>query len=373
MPEDVDWYRPRAKTPISPFELNNEGRGQALVLRYAGCNLRCSLCYAWKYAWLPKTEGHQYGIEVSIAALNDLPKIVEKGIVWVRIQGGEPCLNYDRTLHTLNLARHALRVIHLQGLNYFDDTRAVIQTNGMAFGNLTAAQTDDIRNSLASFLRGLPRGRIIFELSFKSPNEQPTLKRQLTGYDVLLNGIVAPLWDLGLANIAVYPIAGLGPSVDLDNVWLVPIDPSSLRREKPLFHRSTWAPSFGHVPEDFFENVVPNYPAYNSFRSNRRTGNGTRMALEELEPALFQTSWISGYGGRYGEFNMEVTPVGDILRRMSDSPDPQWYALFKRHASWLDVLDEIPVASDTSQLLDAVKDMGSYFYPSHPIGHYPHL
>lgn len=59
--DESDWFI-RSKTKIHPWELNNEGRGQALVLRYAGCNLRCPLCYAWKYAWA-ENGGYKYIVE----------------------------------------------------------------------------------------------------------------------------------------------------------------------------------------------------------------------------------------------------------------------------------------------------------------------
>jgi len=62
---------------IRPFELNNEGNGQALVLRYAGCNLRCPLCYAWKYAWF-RRNGYEYTIHNSIHALKNLPQVAKK-------------------------------------------------------------------------------------------------------------------------------------------------------------------------------------------------------------------------------------------------------------------------------------------------------
>ena len=72
-----DIFAYRRKEIISPFELNNEGGGQALVLRYAGCNLKCPLCYAWRYAWIIRN-GYRYSIKNSINALKNLPRVAEK-------------------------------------------------------------------------------------------------------------------------------------------------------------------------------------------------------------------------------------------------------------------------------------------------------
>ncbi len=109
---NIDWFARRSTTSISPFELNNEGKGQALVLRYAGCNLRCPLCYAWKYAWFMQKNGFVYNIQNSIQALRNLLGIAKKKIVWIRIQGGEPCLTFNRILNTITFAVESLTIVH---------------------------------------------------------------------------------------------------------------------------------------------------------------------------------------------------------------------------------------------------------------------
>lgn len=370
----VDWFkRPRKKTSLLPFELNNEGNGQALVLRYAGCNLKCSLCYAWTYSWFPQQYGYQCRTQVSRIALVNLPAAVKRKIVWVRIQGGEPCLNYSRILNTITFAGQALTVVYQYGLNYYENVRAVIQTNGVAFSTLSNAQLAGISNHLNHVLSSLDKGKIVFEVSFKSSNDPKLLDSQLSGFDVLLNQLFIPLWKNGFDSVAVYPIAGLGPSIDFRNVWLVPIDSSFLPKEIPLFETSTWCSSFENMFKNFAQNVVPSYSAYADFRNNRKTNNGQKMAIEEFEPNEFQTSWISGYAGKYSQLNVAVTPAGDILRKLNDNPDRQWYALFSRVNHWLRVLEKIPVCSDSKKLLAKVRNMNNTFYPSHPSGHYPYL
>lgn len=381
--ENNDLFARRPTTSISPFELNNEGRGQALVLRYAGCNLRCPLCYAWRYAWFMKN-GYRYDVHNSIHALKNLPQLVRKKIVWVRIQGGEPCLTFNRILNTIMFAVESLNIIHTNGLNYFGTTRAIIQTNAITFSILTINQTNRILSHLQNSLNNLTDGKLIFEVSFKSANDPNYLVPQLNGYNVLLNKIIMPLWHQGFDNIAVYPLAGLGPSIDGDNMFIIPIDPTYLPNEFPLFHHSTWNQQFQRLVNDFTNNIISNYNAYGDFRRNSRTGGGRKLAIEELEPTPFQTSWISGYAGGYDKFNVNIIPINKILRKLTnDIPtNPQWKKwynswtsrkLFGRLTSWGNILNQIPASSNPNNLLSLVKQMNKYFYSSHPTGHYPYL
>jgi len=308
----------------------------------------------------------------------------------VRIQGGEPCLTFDRILNTITFAVKSLNIIHTNGLNYYDITRAVIQTNSVIFSQLTNNQISQILSHFKNLLQELDKGRIIFEVSFKSPNNLQYLKLQIRGYRILLNQIIMPLWNQGFNNIAVYPLAGLGPSIDEDNLFIIPIDPQSLSKDKvlkkeiPLFHNSTWSPEFQNLVNDFINNIVPNYNAYEDFRRNPQTNGGKKLAIEELEPTSFQSSWISGYAGRYNQFNINITPINQILRKLTnDIPtNPTWRKwynswtsgkLFGRSASWRSVLNQIPASSDPNNLLLMVRQMNNYFYPSHPKKHYPYL
>lgn len=377
----VDYFARRPTSPISPWELNNEGRGMALVLRYAGCNLRCPLCYAWKYAWSIQN-AYKYNIQECFSKLYKLLSLIQKKITWVRIQGGEPCLTFQRILASITLAINALKIIHIHGLNYYNITRAIIQTNGITFSNLSNCEINQIKCLLQKLLDSLDKGRLIFEVSFKSPNDPQYLTPQIEGYNVLLNNIMIPLWEQGFENIAIYPIAGFGPSIDHHNLFIIPIDPSALPKEIPLFHSSTWCKQFKHLVDYFINNIVPNYNTYNDFKRNPQTNNGRKIAIEELEPTKFQASWISRYAkGEYMDANL---PINRLLRKLTDNvpQNPKWRKwynswisrmLFGRSNSWMNVFKEIPVANDPAHLLSMVDQMNDYFYPSHPIGHYPYL
>jgi|GEM_PF-3188402 organic radical activating enzyme len=377
-----DWFARQPQTIISPFELNNEGNGQAVVLRYAGCNLRCPLCYAWRYAWFTQN-GFRYSIQNSVQALKNIPKIVKKKIVWVRIQGGEPCLTFNRILNTITFAVESLNVIHKNNLNYFGTTRAIIQTNAITFSKLKDEEVNLILSHL-QILNDLKDGKLVFEISLKSPSNSSYLTPQIKGYNVLLNQIIVPLWSQGFNNIAVYPIAGLGPSIDGNNLFIIPIDPSKLPDEIPLFHPSTWTHELQQLISDFVSNIVPNYNTFRDFIENPRTNGGRKLAIEELEPTSFQASWISGYASRYKEFNIDIVFVNKILRKLTtDIPStPQWRSwynswtsrvLFGKNAKWSSVLNKIPPFKNPGKILSMVRQMNDYFYPSHPKEHYPYL
>jgi len=328
--------------------------------------------------------GYRYNIQNSVHALRNLPQLVRKKIVWVRIQGGEPCLTFNRILNTITFAVESLNIIHTNDLNYFTITRAVIQTNGIIFSNLTSNQVNRILLHLQNSLNNLTKGKLIFEVSFKSPDDPNYLVPQINGYNVLLNQIIIPLWHQGFSNIAIYPLAGLGPSIDKHNLFIIPIDQNKLPNETPLFHDSEWDLQFRQLRDNFINNVVPNYGAYEDFRRNPLTNNGEKLAIEELEPTPFQASWISGYADGYNELNVNIIPISRILRKLAnDTPtNPQWEKwynswtsrmLFGKSDRWRDILNQIPTSNNPNNLLLMVQQMNDYFYPSHPLGHYPHL
>jgi len=288
MKMNSDWFARSPKCAISPSELNREGNGLALVLRYAGCQLRCPLCYAWRYAWNIRN-AYEYYVDKVITSLRKLKSFSKKPIVWVRIQGGEPLLNYSRTQNTIKYAVKAIEEIHFAELNYYPITRVVIQTNALIFNELNDEQLGNIRNDLKENCFKIAEfGRIIFEVSFKSPKNSDLLRNQANAYNILLNKVLVPLWDEGIDNVAIYPIAGLGPSIDFHNAWIIPIEPSILPNEVPLFHKSQWAQIFTDLVYKFIDHIVPKYRTYNDFRANPKTNNGKKLAIEELEPTKFQ-------------------------------------------------------------------------------------
>lgn len=360
------------KGELGPWEINGESNGFALVLRYSGCNLKCPLCYARKIAW--NLRGNKFTYKECIHYLNYIQSnLIEskkrkyKRIVWVRFQGGEPLLNFKRIKFTLKLVKDVLDFIHKSKLNYYPITRAVIQTNGIWFAQVYDSELEletlfsDILESIINF------GRIVFEVSFKSPtltDQNHLLELQYRGYQNMLK-LIKFGWDNGYSNIAIYPVAGLGPSIDYDQKYLIPIESSKLPEEVPLFHQSTWHKMFKSIYEEFVNNIVKNY-AYKEFRENPKTLYGKKLPLEELEPCFFQTSWISDYSKN----SSLDPPLSRLLLRTSKELDQKWKGLFSKYPN---VINQIPISKDPNRLLGKVKEMQEYFYPSHPKGHYPYL
>jgi len=228
----------------------------------------------------------------------------------------------------------------------------------------------------------------VLEFSFKDPtgnrkwNDIRLLEIQVKGFKTTLNEIIRPLWNEGFENIALYPIAGLGPSIDLHNISIIPIDPYSLPEEYPLFHPKTWSCKFKLLYREFTENIVTQFETYKDFRNNVRTKCGKKIPLEEFEPTRFQIAWISGYAGKYQDYGLEVNDIlpdiTSLLRRLNRQLDKQWISLCKVRKNkikkeWLNVLEHIPLASNPNRLEELVKEMNAWFYSSHPKGHYPYL
>ncbi|MBS7636278.1 hypothetical protein KEJ37_02855, partial [Candidatus Bathyarchaeota archaeon] len=105
---------------------------------------------------------------------------------------------------------------------------------------------------------------------------------------------------------------------------------------------------------EFINNIVPNYTAYNDFKANPKTNNGRKIAIEEIEPTKFQSAWISRYANQNSQ-----PPINTLLRRTSDNPDNQWTSpvLFGRSREWSKVADVIPMALNPKKLLDLVRAM----------------
>jgi organic radical activating enzyme len=370
---NIEWYAKKKSTPLSPFELNNEGRGKALVLRYADCNLRCPLCYAASYAW-KLSNVFEYETDQVLSNLKNLASEVGptgKKVSWIRIQGGEPCLNLGRTLNTLAAAEYALKEVKSNKLSHSPTPRAVIQTNGVWFSSASQEEVNRVAARLEAAARSV-EGRIIFEVSFKSPDDDTYLQPQAAGYRVLLDKVVRPAWESGADNVAVYPVAGLGPSIDFHNTLIVPIDPLRLPDEYPLFHKLTWSNPFRTLVDEFTSSVVQ-ARAYADYRANPKTGGGKKIPLEELEPTRFQTSWMS----RYSKPGYKGQPLLALLRKTSQELDRQWGALTRGPKGIIPervtLLNSVPLSKDPQALLDKVNEMSEYFYPTHPSGHYPYL
>ncbi|MEM2227081.1 MAG: hypothetical protein QXY42_07005 [Candidatus Bathyarchaeia archaeon] len=292
--------------PFSPWEHNEgEGGNGALLLRFAGCNLRCYLCYAQAYAYLGSKSSRRVittNLEGCIGALESF-----RGKVgWGRIQGGEPLLGRERALATANLATAALRRIIENGCPY-GIPRVVIQTNGIWFSTAGEGELSDFLRAMARGLKGI-EGRVAIEVSFKGPNlhdansyaiskpdaEVPdVLGMQAKGFEKLVRAVEEIAWRDGVHSISVYPVAALG--ADLGSPGFIPISALLVDgEERPLFHPETWDERFGSIVKRFRGLLTDARQVYGDYMAR----HGMKMPLEGMDASHFQFGWISQIGRR---------------------------------------------------------------------------
>ncbi|MDH5483393.1 MAG: radical SAM protein [Candidatus Bathyarchaeota archaeon] len=351
---------------IMPWEINTEGRGGALVLRYWGCSLRCALCYSQAYAYLD-TGGsrvtHVASLKDVISALKDpaeLRKSVRFSVAWTRIQGGEPLIDENRTLATALFSEASLKWMLKQ--KDVGNPRVVIQTNGMFLGECS----DDCLNKFISMLKkGLPKtmkGRIAIEVSFKGGNPETAqryaaslplktkiLRTQVTGFFRLLKAVSALSWDLEEYRIAVYLVAGIGPR--LSDPSFIPKDGKN--ESLPIFHPKTWSREFGEVITTFRQTLKAYPKVYEDYVRIHRM----HIPMESMEPSKFQFGWTSKIDKR--------PELREYVRR--------YLRVSQKHKLRLygSSIGSIPDAD--SQLLQRIAELKTDFYEAEPSSHYPYL
>jgi len=215
---------------IMPWEINAEGSGGALVLRYWECSLRCALCYSQAYAYL-NTGGSRvkYGLFLGECSEENLIGFVSM------LQEALP-----------NLAKGRLAIeISFKG------------------ANPAAAQ----------------------EYAVSMPIEIKVLETQILGFFRLLKVVSENVWGKGENRIAVYPVAGIGPQ--LSNPTFVPVDPNT--PNLPLFHPHTWSKEFAEVTDKFRQTLAENPSVYLKYVR----AHGNLIPIESMEPSYFQFGWTS--------------------------------------------------------------------------------
>ena len=332
------------KSKIEPWEINREGNYGALVLRFAGCSLRCFMCYSQSYAYLNK---------------------LDRSVGWARIQGGEPLLDDKRSEATAILAGEALKCM-VHGNSPYVNPRVIIQTNGIWLGNASTERITKVVEILVNSLQSLNKGRIIIEISFKgsnaemanafalsrpSPYVDNVLSTQINGFNKLLRIINKHAWKLGIDRLAIYPVAAIGPQLSKPN--FIPIWKSTSGEEFPLFHPETWSESFTGVVRKFKEILFDEKDVYVDFINK----HSDKLPMESMEASKFQYGWISQLKHRpeLREF------VRKNLRILKDS----------RLNIFMKYIEDIPEAGE--KLLRRVKELEYIFYEAEPKDHYPYL
>lgn len=351
---------------IMPWEINAEGSGGALVLRYWGCSLSCALCYSQAYAYLNTGGSHikkMVSLPDVVKALKNPTELRQLGkfsVLWTRIQGGEPLKNERRAFATTEFCKAALQWMLKQ--NDPGRPRVVIQTNGLFLGECPDDYPSKLVTSLKETLTGSEEGRVAIEVSFKGANsttaqkyaaslplETEVLHTQITGFNRLLRAVSTVAWDSQEYRIAIYPVAGIGPRIS--NPSFIPLD--SENAKYPIFHSQTWSQEFAEVINKFKRILVANENVYREYLKT----HGKRIPMESIEPSYFQFGWISQINKR-PELRTYVQKSMRIAQRDK-------LGLFQPN------IDEIPDAD--GQLIQRVADLKEDFYEAEPSNHYRYL
>lgn len=344
-----------------PWEFNKEGPHGALVIRYWGCSLSCAVCYSQSYAYL-NGEGGRKKASYTLAECRRSISNLSDRIGWVRIQGGEPLLDFERAIFTSNLAGISLG--YMEHKSPYDNPRVIIQTNGLWLGNEHEENVEHFLESLLKQTELTSKGRIVIELSFKGPNRSiigiygDTLKRykdilgiQKKGFYRLMNFFNNLIWKKS-RRMAFYPVGGFGPQ--LSNPSFIPIDKKN-ESEYPLFHPDTWDEDFKNIVKDFRQVLNEKKDVYFEFTEK----HDHKIPIECMEPSFFQKGWTSQLKKR----ELLRSFLRDYLRVRSN---PQ-LKIFNEE------IGNLKIGEAKGELLLRINDLRRDFYEAEPSDHYPFL
>lgn len=290
-----------------------------ISLRFAGCNLRCGLCFASGYSWAEKyleretvTDGKT--VEDVVDDFKSIPYPSGQGSYnWLRILGGEPLLG-DKYVEFLFEVLKEISKIDSKKFN----NGIIIQTNGTYVGK---GNTEMIRKCLEELHEANPAIKVAIETSIKgtNPEEFALLTRQST--DLFEHNInsYSFLKRLNLPNLRSMIVAGFG----LNESFLLKKGKSKdimaivSKDNRPCYHPDLWTDEFREVYDDFtmtYSNLDPMFvkmPMY---------GIKDRFDLGWVKRALKQGKQIYGkrfYDSKYSSLkNIELErSFYDILEK----------------------------------------------------------
>ena len=347
---------------------DREGSKEALVLRYANCSLRCYLCYAQRYAYLSTNNDDVKSSNVTncIQSLRGL----SAEAAWIRIQGGEPLINDERSTETAQIAAESLK--YLSENRTYNEPRVVIQTNGLWFAKTSIDKVKRFVSTLKNALESVDFGRIVIEISFKGPNIgdanlyalsrassiTSVFAHQLQAFKNLIEEIKCEVWQDEVHRLAIYPVAGLGPHIG--NPGFIPLSSvvSPKDEELPLFHKETWSSSFSDLVRLFRTTTTTWHKVYSDYLLK----HGDKLPIEGMDSSMFQFGWIS-----------QIEKRAELQRFVSLNIRADWrnrsLNLFKDKYNVLQTI----IDQASSDLVAKVSELKIDFYNSVPSFHYPYL
>lgn len=270
-----------------------------IAMRFAGCNLRCGLCFASGYSWPEKFLTNKRVRRASFdKAINDFKRIPPPSkhpcYNWFRVVGGEPLLNKNY----LNFLFRVLSEISSIDCEKFNKG-IIIQTNGIYLG---MSDLSDIAKALEEFYEKVSEVKLVVEVSIKGTNadefklltrvnNEKFFKYNLDAYFKLQklkerfeNFDVVAIAGFGISESAL--VNGLGKSKTLMAIIF--------KNNKPIYHPDFWSMEFETLYDDF----VSSY-SIKRFNVRKMPMYGIKDALEYgwVKRAVKQAKRI--YGDRF--------------------------------------------------------------------------
>lgn len=234
-----------------------------LSLRFAGCNLRCGLCFASGYSWPDKylekkTVTNQKTVDDIVKDFREIPYPPgHSHYNWFRVLGGEPLLN-DQYVAFLFEALSKISEIDSKKFN----DGIIIQTNGIYAGKGNSSQ---IKSCLEKLYQTNPSVKVVIEISIKGANpEEFRLLTQQPSDELFEHNLNAyfVLRRLNLPNLRTMIVAGFGPNESFllregkskERMTIVGID------NRPCYHPDFWSAGFRELYSDFtstYQNLHP--------------------------------------------------------------------------------------------------------------------
>jgi len=279
-----------------------------LSIRFAGCNLRCGLCFASGYSWPDK-----YLEKNTVTDQKTPDEVVEDfkaipypagfiGYNWLRVLGGEPLLNEKYIDFLFDVLIKLSQVDSKKFKNGI-----IIQTNGVYIGK---GNTGKIKKCLDKLHEVNPSVKVAIETSIKgtNPDEFALLSQQPSEelYKHNLNCYFA-LKKLNLQNLKPMIVAGFG----VNESFLLREGNSRERMtiissgNKPCYHPDLWTSEFRELYDDFTETYRNLHPM---FAKMPMYGIKDRFDLGWVKRALKQGKQV--YGERF--YDSKYTPQKNI-------------------------------------------------------------
>jgi len=289
-----------------------------LSIRFAGCNLKCGLCFASGYSWPDKyltksTVTNEKTSEDVVKDFKAIPYPVGYDCYnWLRVLGGEPLLN-EKYIDFLFDVLIRLGQTDAKKFN----NGIIIQTNGIYIGR---GNTSQIRKRLEELHGVNPSVKIAIETSIKgtNPDEFALLSQQPSEelFKCNLRSYFA-LKGLNLPNLRPMIVAGFG----VNESFLLREGDSKERmtiisKNKPCYHPTLWVTEFRELYDDFTETYRNLHPM---FMRMPMYGIKDRFDLGWVKRALKQGKQVYGekfYDSKYAvQKNIELE---DAFREILD-------------------------------------------------------